>query len=69
MAFEPLFFGKAGGDDGDMRGFATDQQQADFTAPEKVVATAEVGFQMPNAGNGRGFCLTSMLYKIGFISR
>lgn len=52
-----------------MRGFATDQQQADLTAPEKVVATAEVGFQMPNAGNGRGFCLTSMLYKIGFISR
>jgi hypothetical protein len=27
-----------------MFGFATDQQQADLTAPEKVVATAEVLF-------------------------
>ncbi|MOA00831.1 hypothetical protein D3C78_1202060 [compost metagenome] len=42
MAFQPALFGQGRGDGFDFGGFADDQQQADFAAPEEAVAVAQV---------------------------
>ncbi len=40
LAFEPLVSGQGGGDGFDFGGFADDEQQAGFVAPEEAVVLA-----------------------------
>ncbi|VVN49194.1 hypothetical protein PS639_06258 [Pseudomonas fluorescens] len=42
LAFQPVFLGEARGDGVDLFGFADDQQEADFTAPEGTVTLAQI---------------------------